>query len=183
MKVVHRNLDRPEALHLNLGHQLKRNCTAVLGQDDLVKNVTLDKPEVAVDIVDLKAKDEPHEVVIGVGNEPPVHRITASELVAHNDVDTAPSSFFPLKRCIQATKFPDVVLTVTVCVKDQVITASAEACTERAAVVKCFGKPDNAHTASVVRIDTVLAVETLKLIKDVPRVVGAAVLHDNHFIL
>ncbi len=177
------NLDRSKALHLNLGHQLERDCTAVLGQDDLVKHMTFDETEVAIDVVDLEAKDEPHKVVVGEGDEPTVDRITAGEFVAHNDVDAAPSAFLAFKRRIQAPKFPNVVLAVTVRIKDQVVTASPEAGTERAPVVECFGKPDNSDTASVVGVDTVVTIETLKLVKDVPSVVGAAILHDNHFVL
>ena len=126
------------------------------------------QPEIAVDVANLEAEQQLHEVMVGAADHDAVHRVGAADLPAVDPVDIV-GHLRPQRR-----HFRRIILAVAVGIEDEVLGRRRKSGAQRAAVAAILLVVDDAD---------VIGIDPRQLVEDPGGVVLAAVVDDHHFIV
>lgn len=106
------NFDGPIWAQLELSNKFYTDCSAGGSQVDLIQEFAADEPEIAIDVADFDAEQEPGESVIDVPDEDAMPGIVPLEFVAVYESDIGLHSLQQFRNLI------DIVLAVPVGIKN-----------------------------------------------------------------
>ena len=166
--MVDADFHRPVWAHLELSHQLDADGAAGRGELDVVDEFPPDQPEIAVDVAQPHAEQNPREAVVQVADPDAVPRIASLEFVAVDQADVIGHAGGELRQ------FADIVLAVAVGIEDEFLGGRRKAASQRAAVAAVFRMRDHPHPWRML---------LAKLLQHFGSVVVAAVVHHDHLVV
>jgi hypothetical protein len=163
--VADRNLRHSKSCDVEFPGHFHADDAAARFERDLFKYLAPEEPEVAVDIANRKPKGESHGSPVQFADDDAVPRIRAFYFVAIDQVDVRPE--FGKK----IVDFADVVLSVAVGVKDEVLCGAGESRDQSRAISSIGFVVDNPQ-------EWQFLTESFQYF---PGIVFAPVVYNNHF--
>lgn len=120
-----RNLDHSEAGFFKFFGHFNADHTASGLQRDRVENIPTKETKVAVDVADRKPKYESHRPPVPSADPNAIPRISALHFVSVDQVDIG------FENGQQVVEFPNIVLTITIGVKNQIFPGVLKSADER----------------------------------------------------
>ena len=161
--VMYRNLTHAKATAFDTTDEFNRDAATNRGENETVEDILPNKPEVAIDVTRFESEDFAHELAVRPTNCRAIPRIAAFHFPALNHVVIG-SEF-----CEKVGQFARIVLTVTICVEDQVLGGSPKATLKSSPVT----------SIAVVSDDSQGPANALELIKDRRGAILAAIVDDD----
>ena len=152
---------------LDLLDHFKRNGAGGRFERDVIKDRSAHQAKVAIDIADRETEGQFDEVLVSQTDDDAMKRIASFDFVAVHHVDAIADLLGQLKQ------FAGIVLCVAVGVEDPVFAGSGKAGAQHTTVA----------TGSIVVDHAQLRKRAGHFLKDASRVVAAAIVDHNHFII
>src|SRR5579871_121461 len=140
---MHADFDNFPGTQLDFADQFDTDGSGVRFQTQLLQKLAPNQPEVAIDVAQANPEQQAGKAIVDAADADAVPRVVPLELVAVHQAYTG-SQFFEQQR-----QFADVILAVTIGIKDQFFGGCGKAAAQRGPIAAVNGVLDDPHPRAI----------------------------------